>query len=82
MPYIKQERRVALCENTSRPQNAGELNYCITMMLVEYWMAHGPKYQIINDIVGACEGAKLEFQRRVTGKYEDQKITENGDVYP
>lgn len=86
MPYIKQERRdamkVTLTPLPDTPKNAGELNYAITLLLVRYWLEHGPSYQKINDIVGACEGAKLEFVRRVVGKYEDQKILENGDVYP
>lgn len=91
----------------------GELNYCITLRLIEnddegveklmyeYW-ERGPKnYQTVNDIVGAYCCACLEYERR-TGKvtssatcdllgwfydkivapYEDDKIKENGDVYP
>lgn len=34
----------------------------------------------INDCIGACEGAKLEFYRRVASPYEDVKIKQNGDV--
>jgi hypothetical protein len=41
----------------------------------------GLSYQTINDIVGALEGAKLEFYRRVAVPYEDKKIIENGDVF-
>jgi hypothetical protein len=85
MPYISPQRRAAL-EPDSRyldpyPQNAGELNYAITMLLIQYWEEHGPKYQAISDISGACNEALAEFRRRVVGKYEDQKIKENGDVY-
>ncbi len=68
----------------SDPQHArvsGELNYLITMLCKEYWDAHGPAYQTINDIVGALEGAKLEFYRRIAVPYEDTKIKQNGDVY-
>jgi hypothetical protein len=36
----------------------------------------------VNDVVGALDGAKAEFQRRVVAPYEDKKIRENGDVYP
>ena len=79
MPYVKQERRDALSLDT--PKNAGELNYMITTLLINYWAEKGHSYQTINDIVGACDGACHEFQRRVVGKYEDQKIKENGDVY-
>ena len=41
----------------------------------------GLNYQTCNDVMGALEGAKAEFYRRVVGPYEDQKIEENGDVY-
>jgi hypothetical protein len=85
MPYIKQERRDAMAHTLlpkpDDPQNAGELNYAITILLLNYWHSKGHSYQTINDIVGACCGAVHEFQRRIVGKYEDQKIKENGDVY-
>jgi hypothetical protein len=47
---------------------------------VEYSRAI-PSYQSINDVLGALEGAKLEFYRRIAAPYEDTKIQENGDVY-
>lgn len=80
MPYIKGKRRLSMWREP--PQDAGELNYAITKLLVYYWRSREPSYQRINDIIGACEGAKAEFQRRIVGKYEDQKILENGDCYP
>ena len=80
MPYIKTDRRIPL--TMACPQNAGELNYALTKMVLAYIAQHGLNYQHINDVVGAMEGAKMEFYRRVVGKYEDQKIAENGDVYP
>jgi hypothetical protein len=43
--------------------------------------AKGKNYQTVNDIVGALEGAKMEFYRRAAAPYEDLKIKENGDVY-
>ena len=83
MPYINQKRRDAL-KGSGRPETPGELNYAITMLLVEYWYnpALPGNYTRINDISGACTEALAEFRRRVVGKYEDQKIAENGDVYP
>jgi len=81
MPYIKQERRNYLATDGSWPGNSGELNYCITKLIKDYWEFHGPSYQCINDIVGALEGAKLEFYRRIVTSYEDKKILENGDVW-
>ena len=77
MPYIKQERR----DNMQTPGNAGELNYQITMLCNDYLREKGLNYSHVNDVVGALEGAKLEFYRRVAAPYEDTKIIENGDVY-
>lgn len=77
MPYIAKDlRNMARCY----PENAGELNYAFTVLIKDYYNKC-PCYQSINDIVGALEGAKLEFTRRITNPYEDQKIRENSDVY-
>ena len=82
MPYIKQEARKTLQNGISRkPENPGELNYLITVLCQFYFLNSGKNYQAINDVVGALEGAKLEFYRRVAAPYEDKKIEENGDVY-
>ena len=78
MPYIKYERRTALAAGQF-PQNAGELNYMFTKLIREYWMRN-QSYQTANDIIGALEGAKLEFYRRTVAPYEDIKIAENGDL--
>jgi hypothetical protein len=90
MPYIKPEARELLVQRfgdkeveigmVAVPDTPGELNFCITE-LIRCYFNHKPDYQSINDIVGALEGAKLEFYRRVAAPYEDQKIKENGDVY-
>jgi len=81
MPYIKQELRSDLKTITSVPINAGELNYFITHSLIQYSITKGLSYQTINDIIGALEGAKLEFYARIARPYEDLKIKENGDAY-
>lgn len=80
MPYIDPKRRELLAAGHP-PENAGELNYLFTVPLRRYWNYHGRRYQAANDIVGALESAKAEFQRRIVAPYEDQKIKENGDVY-
>jgi hypothetical protein len=80
MPYIKKAERGPKAELT--PCGAGQLNYALTKLIHRYWLNQGQGYQAINDIVGALEGAKLEFYRRVAAPYEDKKIAENGDVYP
>jgi len=79
MPYIKQEQRTL--NTLDAPENAGELNWAITSLIKNYFDRSAQNYQAINDIVGALDGAKAEFQRRVVAPYEDKKIKENGDVY-
>ena len=84
MPYIRQERRDELSFRGST--DSSELNYAITVLLVTHLgrlqRAGIPiTYQHLNDCLGAMEGAKLEFVRRVVVPYEERKCRENGDVY-
>ena len=80
MPYIEESSKQYL--NTyGMPRTTGELNYKITMLLKEYLHGYGKSYSTINDILGALEGAKLEFVRRIVNPYEDVKRAENGDCY-
>lgn len=83
MPYISDDknRRRELWREEHIPDTAGELNFIISKYLDIYLWQHGKSYQTINDILGALEGAKMEFYRRVAAPYEDIKIKENGDVY-
>lgn len=93
MPYINPFRRAEILTKVLKPsgvihqiqieeiETAGELNYAITELLIAYTKTH-KTYQGINDVVGALEGAKSEFYRRVAQPYEDEKCLENGDVYP
>lgn len=80
MPYITKERRLKL-NTTDYPENAGDLNFKITSLIKTYIDINGLCYQNINDILGALEGAKQEFYRRVAVPYENSKIKLNGDVY-
>lgn len=80
MPYVKQETRAVLDSGTA-PRGPGELNYALTKVIMRYWHADTPSYLKINDILGALEGAKAEFYRRVAVPYETQKCAENGEVY-
>ena len=86
MPYIKDQNRQYFDKflNTLKHcsiANPGELNYLITELINQYHITHTKNYQTINDVVGALEGAKQEYYRRVAGPYENMKIDENGDVY-
>lgn len=83
MPYIDRERRDEFAyglRQMETPLTPGELNYVITQLVWDYY-SQNRRYQTANDVLGALEGAKLEFYRRIVGPYEDQKIQENGDVY-
>jgi hypothetical protein len=80
MPYITEEARQSDHMLQYEPHNAGELNFLITTFIRDYYN-NKPCYQSINDIVGALEGAKLEFYRRIAAPYENNKMFENGDVY-
>jgi len=80
MPYIKPELKNEL-RYYRTPENAGELNFVFTNLIIQYVKDNNLSYQTINDVVGALEGAKAEFQRRIVIPYEDTKIKENGDVY-
>jgi len=79
MPYIKQQDKDALCHRPA--ETPGELNYSITILVLAYVQTHGLSYKSINDVLGAIEGAKLEFYRRVAVPYEESKIKLNGDAY-
>lgn len=88
MPYILGDRRKTIYRenegvvNISEIKNAGELNYAFSIIVKEYFGSKAKgNYQAINDIIGALEGAKMEFTRRITNDYEDKKIKENGDIF-
>ena len=94
MPYIKQEDRdkfkgllegsgllgCPLANISNMCDNAGDLNYAITMILNEYLEKKGECYATHNEIVGMLECCKQEWIRRKVSPYEDQKIIQNGDL--
>lgn len=81
MPYISAKARHSLVEGRF-PTTPGELNYTFTEAILTYMAVKGQSYSTFNDILGAVEGAKAEFYRRVVVPYEEIKRKENGDVYP
>jgi len=81
MPYVKEDRKSELGWGEQLPDNAGDMNYMITVLCDEYLQRKGLKYEHINAIIGVLECAKLEMYRRLAAPYENQKILENGDVY-
>lgn len=82
MPYIDEKRKAELKSlGAFDARSSGELNYLVTELIKEYITIRGLRYATINDVVGALEGAKMEFYRRIAAPYEDLKIQQNGDVY-
>ena len=85
MPYIIQDRRreleAALMDGIPRMDRPGDLEYLVTLFILEYLTTKGLRHQTIAEIRGVLVGALAEFNRRVAFPYEDQKITDNGDVY-
>lgn len=78
MPYISQDRRAFAVNN---PETPGELNFALTRIINVYLRRQPYNYQTLNDVLGALEGAKLEFARRVLIPYEQDKLDLNGDCY-
>ena len=93
MPYIeKQDRKKyenAITEivnqlnlrGTSGLYPVGDLNYIISTIIQRTLQRQGMRYQTLNAIVGSLECCKLEVYRRLASPYEDEKISQNGDVY-
>lgn len=84
MPYITQNQRKYLNDITVKDiagkiGSPGELNYVISRICTDIFKEN-PKYSTVNDIIGALEGAKIEFYRRCAVPYEETKILENGDL--
>ena len=80
MPYITPDARDCL-DSGGYPDNPGELNYLLTMVLLDYVNHHGHSYSVFNAMIGALECAKLELYRRMVAPYEEVKMEVNGDVY-
>lgn len=83
MPYIKpkdREKFKEFLEKLPVPENAGELNYLITSLIDKCLRNTDINYQVLNDILGALEGAKQEFYRRFVQDFEEEKIQQNGDI--
>lgn len=73
-----------LRELGSAARCAGDLNYIFCQIIADYLTVHRSNksgndtfnYQVLNDVLGALEGATGEFKRRILWPYEDQKIVQ------
>ena len=80
MPYIQKTNRSELQLDDIQMVNAGELQYVIAEVIAQFMEDKPHRYQTMNDVMGALNGANLEFYRRVVAPYEDECIEKNGDV--
>ena len=82
MPYIKQKRRREINPTILNfcPEDPGDLNYVVTVMIDNFINRQGETYENFNAMIGALECCKQEYYRRIIAPYEDEKIKENGDV--
>ena len=81
MPYIDQEARAQI-DAGGRPATVGELTYVFTRTALAYVQTRGVKFATFADVLAALDATAREFYRRVVVDYEQEKIAENGDVYP
>lgn len=83
MPYLKEDRRLALSQGEVdvADLNAGDLNYLLTATVLGWLQGKPRNYESLNAAVGALVSCKDEFVRRIVAPYETIKAHENGDVY-
>lgn len=84
MPYIKPERRIrfdsainSISENLETP---GDINYCISKLLILRAKELGYSYATFNELMGVMDCASKEFYRTVVVPYEEGAIVRNGDI--
>ncbi len=82
MPYIEQAFRSSMDKVVEemvqqRVKVNGDLNYILYKFCKENVK---PGYGSLKNFCGELRQCATEIERRLLGPYEDEKITENGDV--
>ena len=83
MPYVKQEQRPDLdilirdMAKLYHIEANGDLNYVLYAFCKRYIK---PSYNNYKNFCGELRQCATEIERRILASYEDEKITENGDV--
>ncbi len=82
MPYIKKEKRLEMDEivelmKAKGVKADGDLNYILFKFCKD---AIVPSYNNFKNFIGELRQCAAEIERCLLAPYEDQKITENGDV--
>ena len=88
MPYISAYKRVLFDKQVTalglallKDRGAGNLNYVITSLLVDYLDTPKSGYENFNEVLGVLEAVKLELYRRMIAPFEDKKKETNGDCF-
>lgn len=80
MPYIDKAVRSSL-EDGHKATKPGELNYQMSQLIKSYIAMNGKSYTTFNAIAGVLSCLSMEVYRRITAKYEDEKMSEHGEVF-
>ena len=80
MPYLNAGIRASLNEGR-KALKPGELNYQMSQLVRSYIAMNGKSYTTLNAIAGVLACLSMEIYRRITAKYEDEKMSENGEVF-
>ena len=86
MPYIKKEDRCVFndwlnADEAVKFAHPGELNYLVSMLCHQYLEdVGGLNYRNLNELMGVLECVKSELYATVVRPYEEQKISENGNL--
>lgn len=85
MPYIPQSERGKFNDlidaAAEKCDSIGELTYCLYRLACTYEMGQPNDYASKNEVVGALENTKHEYQEMILGPYEVEKRRRNGDIY-
>ena len=81
MPYVKSLTRWYMSEG-KKPETPGELNYKLTMIILDYLCNNDRNYKTFNDVMGVLACIQHELYRRLIAPYEDEAIARNGDIMP
>lgn len=85
MPYISEEDRKfyedLVDEIEAMPiYTPGDLQYLIAVLIGSYMADKELRYSTMNDVMGALNGANMEYYREVVGPYEEKAIGNNGYI--
>lgn len=80
MPHLD-KGVMASIDDGRKAMKGGELTYVLYKECVEYTVRNGRCFNTFCIVMGAVLCCALEFYRLKVGKYEDEKIADNGEAY-